>query len=422
MIFQDYESEVQSYSRSFPVVFTKAQGCKLFDTEGKEYIDFLAGAGSLNYGHNNPVLKETLIEYIQQDGITHGLDMHTQSKAEFLETFRDLILKPRGLDHKVMFTGPTGANSVEAAMKLARKVTGRHNIVAFTNGFHGCTLGALAATGNQHHRNGAGQALSGVTRLPYDGYLGDNFNTLELFEKMLKDKSSGLDAPAAVIVEIVQGEGGLNTASGEWLQQLSRICQQHGILFIADDIQAGCGRTGSFFSFDIFNIKPDIITLSKSLSGFGLPFAITIFDRKLDIWKPGEHNGTFRGNNHAFITATKALKTYWGDDTFISHIHSRSEQLKQVLNNICDKYPELYRKGRGLMQGISCPSGDVADAITSDCFANKLIIETSGPEGEVVKCFPPLTISEQELAEGLNILEQAFDQFFYEEEPLKKAS
>lgn len=422
MIFKEYESEVQSYSRSFPVVFTKAKGSKLFDENGNEYLDFLAGAGSLNYGHNNPILKDSLIEYIQNDGVAHGLDMHTEAKAGFLEAFRDIILKPRNLDHKVMFTGPTGANCVEAALKLARKVTGRHNVVSFTNGFHGCTLGALAATGNSHHRGGAGQPLSGVTRLPYDGYLGDNFNTLELFKKMLKDNSSGLDMPAAVIVEIVQGEGGLNTASGEWLKELSIICKEHGILFIADDIQAGCGRTGTFFSFDPFDIQPDIITLSKSLGGFGLPFAITLFKRKLDIWKPGEHNGTFRGNNHAFITATKALTTYWADDKFASHIHARSEQLKQALNKICDNYPDLYRKGRGLMQGICCPSGDIADDITSLCFEQKLIIETSGPEGEVVKCFPPLTVTEEEMAQGLKVLEQAFDQYYSAQLELKKAS
>ena len=422
MIFKEYESEVQSYSRSFPVVFTQAKGSKLFDENGNEYLDFLAGAGSLNYGHNNPILKESLIEYIQNDGVAHGLDMHTEAKAGFLESFRDIILKPRDLDYKVMFTGPTGANCVEAALKLARKVTGRHNIVSFTNGFHGCTLGALAATGNSHHRGGAGQPLGGVTRLPYDGYLGDNFNTLELFKKMLTDNSSGLDMPAAVILEIVQGEGGLNTASGKWLKELSAICKEHGILFIADDIQAGCGRTGTFFSFDQFDIKPDIITLSKSLSGFGLPFAVTLFDRKLDIWKPGEHNGTFRGNNHAFVTAKKALETYWVDDKFASHIHARSEQLKLALNKICDNYPELYRKGRGLMQGICCPSGDIADDITSLCFKEKLIIETSGPEGEVVKCFPPLTVSEEEMAHGLNILEQAFDQYFSAHMELKKAS
>ncbi|WP_255487178.1 diaminobutyrate--2-oxoglutarate transaminase [Oceanospirillum sediminis] len=422
MIFQDYESEVQSYSRSFPVVFTTAKDCTLTDESGKEYIDFLAGAGSLNYGHNNDTLKNALIDYIQQDGVSHGLDMHTRAKAEFLETFRDLILKPRNLDHKVMFTGPTGANSVEAALKLARKVTGRHNVVSFTNGFHGCTLGALAATGNCHHRNGAGQALSGVTRMPYDGYLGENFDTLELFRKMLSDNSSGMDIPAAVIVEIVQGEGGLNTASGEWLQQLSLLCKEHGILFIADDIQAGCGRTGTFFSFDPFDIKPDIITLSKSLSGYGLPFAITLLNRQLDIWKPGEHNGTFRGNNHAFVTATRALKTYWADEKFASHIHARSEQLKHRLNQICDSHPQLYRKGRGLMQGICCPFGEMADEITSACFKHQLIIETSGPEGEVVKCFPPLTISEQQLDEGLNIIERAFADYFEMIEPLKKAS
>ncbi|GAL02810.1 diaminobutyrate-pyruvate aminotransferase [Photobacterium aphoticum] len=153
-IFKKQESKVRSYSNSFPVVFQTAKGCWLETAEGERYLDFLAGAGSLNYGHNNPVLKEALLDYIAADGITHGLDMHSNAKADFLHALNDYILAPRKLDYKVQFTGPTGTNAVEAALKLARKVKNRSTIVAFTNGFHGCTSGALAATGNQHHRQG----------------------------------------------------------------------------------------------------------------------------------------------------------------------------------------------------------------------------------------------------------------------------
>src|SRR5690606_1804792 len=281
-------------------LFSRAAGSYLYDEQGRGYLDFLAGAGSLNYGHNHPVLRAALIDYIERQGVAHSLDLHTTAKASFLESLENVVLRPRGLPYLAQFTGPTGANAVEAAVKLARKYTSRRGVVAFTNGFHGVTLGALALTGNSHHRGGAGVELNGAIRMPYEGYLGENVDTLEYFEKTLGDPSSGVDLPAAVIVETVQGEGGLNTASAAWLRRLQTLCRKHGMLLIVDDIQAGCGRTGRFFSFEEAGITPDIVTLSKSLSGMGLPFAITLLRRELDVWKPGEHNGTFRGNNHAF--------------------------------------------------------------------------------------------------------------------------
>lgn len=410
-IFEETESEVRTYSRSFPVTFDVAKGSELFTAEGKRYIDFLAGAGSLNYGHNHPKLKQALMDYLEHDGIAHGLDMQTKAKARFLTSFQKLILKPRGLgDYRVQFTGPTGANSVEAALKLARKVTQRTEVIAFTNGFHGVTAGALATTGNAGHREGAGMPLHGVTRLPYASYMGDEVDTIELLEKLLNDHSSGVDKPAAVILEAVQGEGGLNVASAKWLRALSSLCKSQDILLILDDIQAGCGRTGDFFSFEESGIKPDIITLSKSLSAFGLPMAITLFRKELDIWKPGEHNGTFRGNNHAFVTATAALELFWSDNNFIEEVRCRARQLRAGLQAIINRHgrADLKLKGRGLMSGIECPDGELAGEVCRIAFQNGLVIETSGNDNQVVKCLVPLVITEQQLIEGLNILEHAF--------------
>ncbi|MDC0611882.1 diaminobutyrate--2-oxoglutarate transaminase [Vibrio sp.] len=406
-IFKKKESNVKSYANNFPVVFKTAKGSCLFTESGDRYLDFLAGAGALNYGHNNAILKQALLDYIDQDGITHGLDMHSEAKAEFLQALQKHILAPRELDYKVQFTGPTGTNAVEAAMKLARKVKGRSNIVAFTNGFHGCSYGALAATGNQHHRGGAGHALTGVSRIPYEGYA--DIDGLTLFETQLNDNSSGLDKPAAVLVETVQGEGGLNAASTTWLQRLEKICRQNDILMIVDDIQAGCGRTGTFFSFEPAGLKPDIVTLSKSIGGYGLPMAIVLLKPELDDWKPGEHNGTFRGNNHAFVTATKAIETYWQDSQFEEHIQTCSSIVSKKINQWIRQYPEVFerQKGRGLMQGIECVSGDAASDVARECFKNGLIIETAGPNDEVIKFFCPLTISQNELEEGLSIFENA---------------
>lgn len=421
-IFNEMESVVQSYARSFPVVFNRARGSYLFDEEGKAYLDFLAGAGSLNYGHNNPVLKKALLDYIEEDGITHGLDMHTDAKAKFLHAFREYILAPRAMDYRMQFTGPTGTNAVEAALKIARKVTGRSSVISFTNGFHGVSLGAVAATGNQHHRGGAGVALSDVTRMPFCGYHGRDADTLKMMDKLLSDPSSGVDHPAAIIVECVQGEGGLNVAEKTWLQGLEKLCHKHEILMIVDDIQAGCGRTGTFFSFEPSGIKPDIVTLSKSLSGYGLPLAVVLIKPDLDQWLPGEHNGTFRGNNHAFVTATAAIENYWKDDAFAAEVQQKANIVSKKFKAISEKYgeTELRLKGRGLMQGLECRNGEIAEKITREAFSRGLIIETAGNRSQVVKCFCPLTIHEKDLNQGLEILEQSIAQIF-EKQKLSKA-
>lgn len=404
------ESNVRTYSRSFPVVFTQAKNARLTDESGKEYIDFLAGAGTLNYGHNNPHLKQALLDYLASDGIVHGLDFWTAAKRDYLETLEEVILKPRGLEYKVHLPGPTGTNAVEAAIRLARVVKGRHNIVTFTNGFHGVTMGSLAATGNRKFREATGGIpLQGAAFMPFDGYLGDNADTLDYFEKLLSDNSSGLDIPAAVIVETVQGEGGINVASDEWLKRLEQICRANDILLIIDDIQAGCGRTGKFFSFEHAGVKPDIVTNSKSLSGFGLPFAHVLIRPELDQWKPGQYNGTFRGFNLAFATAAEAMRQYWQDDAFERDVQRKGrvveERFQQIAAWISEQGVPAVERGRGLMRGIDLGDGELADKITTKSFEMGLVIETSGQAGEVLKCLCPLTIPDEDLLKGLDILE-----------------
>lgn len=410
MIFQQMESQVRSYCRSFPAVFAQARGSYLYDDKGHAYLDFLSGAGSLNYGHNNPLIKKALVDYIEADGVTHGLDLHTDAKKIFLEALDSYILQPRDMNYRVQFTGPTGANSVEAALKLARKIKKRSSVIAFTNGFHGVSLGALALTGNEHHRMGSGVPLCNVERMPFCGYFGKDIDTIKMMDKLLSDPSSGVDLPAAAIVEIVQGEGGLNLASDQWLQSLEKLCRKHDILLIVDDIQAGCGRTGTFFSFESSNIKPDMITLSKSLSGYGLPLSIVLLKPELDTWAPGEHNGTFRGNNHAFVTAATALQLYWSDQKFELEIQRKANLINSALRNIQDKNKFLVAglKGKGMMQGIECHSGDIANQVCQHAFERGLIIETAGNRGQVVKCFCPLTISDADLRNGMDILEKSF--------------
>ncbi len=349
------------------------------------------------------------MEYIERNGITHSLDLYTAAKREFLETFQEKILKPRGYECTVMFTGPTGTNAVEASLKLARKITGRDTVISFTNGWHGQTLGSLAVTGNSHHRGGAGVALPGATRMPYDGYLGEELDTTEYLDKVLCDSSSGVDIPAAVIVETVQGEGGINACSMEWLKRLQDVCKKHDSLLIIDDIQAGCGRTGHFFSFEPAGFQPDIVTQSKSLSGYGLPFSMVLMRPELDRWKPGEHNGTFRGNNHAFVTAKATIDTYWSDDAFEKEIRCKGKIISGHLDAIVEKYGDgnFNVHGRGMFQGINCVNGDIASKITREAYHRGMIIETSGADDHVIKLLCPLIISEENLLHGLSIIEDS---------------
>jgi diaminobutyrate-2-oxoglutarate transaminase len=401
------ESEVRSYCRTWPATFERARGSEIWDAEGRRYLDFFAGAGALNYGHNDPVMRDAVVDYLTGDGIVHSLDAYTVAKDRFLSRFDEVVLAPRELDFKVQFPGPTGTNAVEAAMKLARKVTGRDRIVGFTNAFHGMTLGSLAVTGNAMKRTGAGIMLGAGTTLPYDGYLGPDVDTVAYLEALLADSGSGFDLPAAVVVETVQAEGGLSTASIGWIQRLEQVCRDYEVLLIVDDIQAGCGRTGSFFSFEPAGIQPDIITLSKSLSGFGLPFALTLFRADLDVWEPGEHNGTFRGHNPAFVTATSALR-FWEDDDFSTEIARKAAMIQSTLDRLVRAHPalEAERRGRGMIQGLACAPA-LAGRITAEAFELGLLVETSGPEDEVVKLLPALTIPDEQLDEGLELLVRA---------------
>jgi len=413
-VFERRESEVRSYCRSWPTVFAWSSGARMRDEEGKEYIDFFAGAGALNYGHNERTLKTALIDYIARGGVVHSLDMYTVAKRTFLETFEETILEPRGLDYRVQFPGPTGTNAVEAALKLARKVTGRDNIVSFTNAFHGMTLGSLSVTANSMKRRGAGVALTNTTPMPYEGFLGDDVDTLDYLDAYLAqcDAGSGIERPAAVIVETVQAEGGVNVASDGWLRALASVCREHDILLIVDDIQAGCGRTGKFFSFEEAGIVPDIVCLSKSLSGYGLPFAVTLLRPELDQWEPGEHNGTFRGHNPAFVTATAALDEFWRDDELQRDVARRSRIVEETLTDLAETHGDLRAevRGRGLIFGLACDADGLADDIAKAAFDRGLLIETSGPNSHVVKVLPPLTIPDEELREGLSLLRDAIDE------------
>lgn len=404
-IFEKHESEVRSYCRSFPAKFVKSKGCYIYSEDGKEYLDFFSGAGALNYGHNNPYIKEKLLEYIASDGIAHALDMYTGAKEEFIKTFEEKILEPRGLDYKIQFTGPTGTNAVEAALKLARKVTGRQTVFALMGAFHGMTLGSLALTTAASSRAGAGVLLNNVYHVPAP-YMFPDMDVLEFVETILSDEHSGVEKPAAFILETVQAEGGVHVMSNEFLCGVRKICDKYGILLIIDDIQVGCGRTGTFFSFEDSGIVPDVLTLSKSISGYGLPMAITLIKPELDIWSPGEHNGTFRGNQHAFVTAKAGIEFACDTNLYQKAIYAGDiamERLENEFVSIC----EAEIRGKGLIIGIDVHDENLAKDIASRCFEKGLIIERTGRHSTTLKILPPIIIVYPELMKGIDIIIEA---------------
>lgn len=405
-IFENYESNVRGYVRSFPTVFESSKGCYLTDTSGEKFLDFFAGAGTLNYGHNNDRISKAMIEYLQSDGLLHGLDMATRAKRDFLMKFVDTILAPRNLPYKIQFTGPTGTNCIESALKLARTIKGRSNVVAFTNAYHGLTMGSLAVTGNAFYRDEAHISRSNVSFMPFDSYMGQDVDSLVFLRKMITDKSSGLDLPSAVIVETIQAEGGVNVASPEWLRGLADICREFDILLIIDDIQVGNGRTGDFFSFEEAGIVPDMVALSKAFGG-GLPLSVLLLRPELDQWKPGEHTGTFRGNNLAFVAATEAF-SFWENDDLSAAVKHKGKIMEERLHAIAEKYPELHAsvRGRGMIWGLEIPELGFAPKISEVCFSKNMIIELAGAEDQVVKFLPPLVIDEDSLRHGLDIVEE----------------
>lgn len=410
-VFETYESNVRSYCRSFPTVFVKAKGSVMIDEAGKEYVDFFAGAGALNYGHNPEYMNQAIIAHLQSDGIVHSMDMFTAPKRDFLEYFTKNILEPRGLHYKIQFAGPTGTNAVESAVKLARKVKGRQNIFALMGAFHGMTFGSLALTTDRCSREGAGQPLNNVTHIPAP-YMFPELDTIAYMERLLTDDHSGVEKPAAIIVETIQADGGIHVLPVDWLRRLRDLCDRYDILLIADDIQVGCCRSGNFFSFERAGIVPDMVTLSKSIGGCGMPVAMVLFKPDLDIWEPGQHTGTFRGNQLSLI-AGKAGLAYFVENNLDKEVQRKSKLVEDFLTEqILPMDKRMSYRGIGLIWGLDF-SGfdrDVTKPLIAACFKNGLIVERVGRDNNVLKLMPPLVIEDELLMKGLQILKQSLQE------------
>jgi diaminobutyrate-2-oxoglutarate transaminase len=383
------ESDVKSYSRRWPNVFSRASGDLVWDVEGRRWLDCFGGAGSLNYGHADPELIGAMADYLARGGILHSLDVATEARQAFIEAVHRVLLAPRRLPYILQFPGPTGTNAVECALKIARLASGRTEVVYFEGAYHGMTLGSLSVTDGKLYREGAGVPLPYTHALP--------FGTDAALDQ-LRTRT-----PAAVIVETVQAEGGINVAPSAWLRDLAAVCRERGALLIVDDVQVGCGRTGPFFSFERAGITPDVVCMSKALSGVGLPLSLTLLRPELDVWQPGQHSGTFRGNNLAFVTAVPILER-WAASGISEGTERRAAILADALHQLQARHPEIRDvRGLGLIQGLEL-TPELAQAVARAAWERGLLIETCGSQGQVVKLLPSLTMPLDILAEVIDML------------------
>ncbi|AMH95180.1 2,4-diaminobutyrate 4-transaminase [methanogenic archaeon ISO4-H5] len=424
-----FESSARSYPRKFPIALAKAKGCWVEDVEGKRYLDFLNGAGTLALGHNNDEVNQAMIDLIQSGAPLHALDIMTPTKEMFLENLF-AILPPEFAERaKVQFCSPSGTDATDAAIKLCKTATGRGTVIAFSGGYHGMGHGPMALTGNCTAKNKVQNIMPGVQFMPYPySYrcpmgIGGEAGTracIAYLERLLKDPESGVTKPAAIILEPIQGEGGVVPAPVEFLQAVRRITRELGIPMICDEIQCGMGRTGKVFAFEHAGIVPDVILISKAIGGTQ-PMAVVVYDKDLDVWGPGAHAGTFRGNQLAMVAGTVVLKKLQ-DPAFLADVARKGKILEEGLLKLKDEVSIIGDvRGKGLMLGIEfidpngpkdimghpVPGGEVALKVQRRCLENGLIMEKGGRNGSVMRCLCALNITDDEIKTALSIFEKS---------------
>ena len=426
---EETESNARSYPRKFPFALKKAKGLWIEDVEGNKYLDFLCGAGTLALGHNDPEINQAMIDLISEDAPLHTLDLTTPVKDEFVHMLLSLLPGELKNNAKIQFCSPSGTDATDAALKLCKTATGRSEIIAFSGGYHGMGHGALALTGNLNAKNKVHGLMPGVHFMPYPysyrcpfGLGGDAGvkAACAYFERLLKDPESGITKPAAVILEPIQGEGGVIPAPVEFLQTVRRVTQELDIPMIVDEIQCGIGRSGTFFAFEEAHIVPDVILASKAIGG-SQPMAVVIYNKKLDLWTAGAHAGTFRGNQLA-MKAGLVVMNRVSKPEFLAEVKEKGKYLKNKLLELKAKYPIIGDiRGRGLMLGCefvdptgkpdaigSFPaSGEIAAAVQKKCFENKLIMEKGGRFGSVMRGLCALTVTKEEIDTMLSTFEKS---------------
>ncbi|GAA1877653.1 aspartate aminotransferase family protein [Streptantibioticus ferralitis] len=403
---QRHESNARTYPRRLPIAIEEASGSFVRDVDGNVFIDFLAGAGVLSLGHNHPDLVAAMTAQLGR--LTHGLDFPTPAKEEFIEAQLSMLAPGLRDRMKFHFCGPTGANAVDAALKLCKTATGRGDVISFQGGFHGSSHAAMAITGLVSQKQPVPNGVPGIHFFPYS-YCARcpldltpdtcTTNCAGYLERSLRDGNGGVPLPAAVILEMVQGEGGIIPARADFVRRVRELTLELGIPLVVDEVQSGCGRTGTWFAFEQYGIEPDVIVASKALSGIGTPVAVILYDRRLDVWAPGAHTGTFRGNQLAFAAGAEAVRVFRRDDV-LGNVRQRGEQITRALAGLhADPWVSEVR-GRGLMWGIEFadptdggPAGELATEVQARALRRGLIVEVGGRADCVVRLMPPLNVT-----------------------------
>lgn len=400
-ILERVQSQVRDFARSTDDnQFTGAHGSLLADNSGRQYIDFSSAAGALNYGHGNPLLMQMLRRRLHEEG---GVPDLNNALKHFCVAIEGYLLRPRGWEYDLHYTGTTAAASVEAALKVARSATGRHKVVSFTR----CNTFRPDASSNIVWAacTGVGDTLF----MPYDGSFGPDVDTMAYLERQLDMCRRPEEKPAAVVVETVLGEGGIAVLSWRWLRDLEALCRRHGMLLIMDETIVGCGRTGRFFSFEASGVRADMIALSRSLSGFGLPMSVLLSRPDLPV-EPYRVPVQNERAGLALLTAEQVLEAYWADDSFAVHVRRKERLVRDWLENLAQAYAHLGLgvRGRGLIQGLVTPERQgLAAEVAGKALASGLVTLTTGLHDEVLKIQPALTIDEDLLVQGLEVLERA---------------
>lgn len=414
-----HESNARSYPRNLPIAIKRGAGSYVEDMDGNVFIDFLAGAGSLPLGHSHPEVVEAVQRQVAL--LAMALDFPTEPKDEFTATQLALLPEAMRGRMKIQFCGPTGANAVDAALKLCKTATGRTDIITFHGAFHGSSHSAMALTGLVSQKQPISNTMPGVHFFPYPSTqhcsLGGDPDTvgvrcLEYFERALKDPLGGVARPAAVILEVVQGEAGAVVAPKEFVQGVRRVTRELDIPMIVDEVQSGWGRTGTWWAFEQHGIEPDVILASKAIGGIGLPVAIILYDERLDVWAPGAHSGTFRGNQLAFVAGVEAARIMKRDRVLDNVIEQGAYALGAL--EALEREHEIVRevRGSGLMLGVEIadPTGrdssGLARAIQRAVLERGLIVELGGRHGAVVRWLPPLNVTRRTLDQALDILRE----------------
>jgi diaminobutyrate-2-oxoglutarate transaminase len=402
------ESSARTYARAFPIVPVQASGMTITGADGRTYLDCLSGAGSLALGHNHPVVVEAIRKVLDDGAPLATLDLATPVKDAFVDTLFELLPPKLASNGRIHFCGPTGADAVEAALKLTQTSTGRRGVLAFTGAYHGMTAGALGATGNVATREQV-VTTSEVTHLPYPyayrcpfGLGGDDTARVgaRYVRRLLEDPNGGVVPSSAMILEAVQGEGGVIPAPDQWLRDMRDITTQQGIPLIVDEVQTGVGRTGTFWAVDHSGVTPDVLVLSKAIGG-GLPLAVIVYDAALDGWAAGAHTGTFRGNQLAMAAGAATLR-YVADH----RLDERAEKLGDWLLGELSALPfETIGdvRGRGLMLGLEATDPAISQRVRAECRERGLIVELGGRDDAVVRLLPPLVMTD---AEATSVVER----------------